>query len=106
MIDQQTLQQAVRRIVEAVNPSQVILFGSYGRDEANEDSDLDLMVIQPQVENQAEAMIFLRTILGPMGMGVDVLVFSDAEFERRSRVPGTVHYWARREGKKLYEAPH
>jgi hypothetical protein len=31
MIDQQTLQQAVRRIVEAVNPSQVILFGSYGR---------------------------------------------------------------------------
>jgi hypothetical protein len=49
-------------------------------------------------------MVYLRQLLGSLGVGVDVLVYSEAEFERRSRVPGTVHYWARREGKTLYEA--
>jgi predicted nucleotidyltransferase len=104
MIDQNTLQQAVGRIVDATQPKRVILFGSYGRDEATEDSDLDLMVIQPRVENQAATMVYLRQLLGSLGVGVDVLVYSEAEYERRSRVPGTVHYWARREGKTLYEA--
>jgi len=104
MIDQNTLQQAVGRIVDATQPRRVILFGSYGRDQATEDSDLDLMVIQPRVENQAATMVYLRQLLGSLGMGVDVLVYSEAEYERRSRVPGTVHYWARREGKTLYEA--
>jgi predicted nucleotidyltransferase len=104
MIDQNTLQQAVGRIVDATHPKRVILFGSYGRDQATEDSDLDLMVIQPRVENQAATMVYLRQLLGSLGMGVDVLVYSEAEYERRSRVPGTVHYWARREGKTLYEA--
>ena len=106
MIDEQTLQQTVQRIVDATQPIRVILFGSYGRNEANENSDLDLMVIQSQVKNQIEDMIRLRQILGSMGIGVDVLVYSEAEFERRRRVPGTVHYWASREGRTLYETAH
>ncbi len=106
MIDEQTLEQTVQHIVEAAKPSRVILFGSYGRDEADENSDLDLMIIQPHVENQIEEMVYLRQILGPMGIGIDLLVYSEAEYKRRSRVPGTVHYWARREGKTLYEAAY
>lgn len=106
MIDEQVLKQTVQHIVDAANPNRIILFGSYGRDEANEDSDLDLMVIQPHVENQIEEMVYLRQILGSMGTGVDLLVYSEAEYKRRSRVPGTVHYWASREGKTLYEAAH
>ncbi len=37
MIDERVLQQ----VVAAARPSLVILFGSYGRDSADEDSDLD-----------------------------------------------------------------
>ena len=106
MIDEQRLKQTVQHIVEAAKPSRVILFGSYGRNEATENSDLDLMIIQPHVENQIEEMIALRQILGPMGIGIDLLIYSEAEYERRSRVPGTVHYWAHREGRTLYEAAH
>ncbi len=106
MIDEQILEQTVQHIVEAAHPSRVILFGSYGRDEANENSDLDLMIIQPHVENQIEEMIYLRQILGHIGIGIDLLVYSEAEYERRSRVPGTVHYWAYREGRTLYEAAY
>ncbi len=106
MIDEQTLEQTVQHIVDAAQPSRVILFGSYGRDEADENSDLDLMIIQPHVENQIEQMVYLRQVLGAMGIGIDLLIYSEDEYKRRSRVPGTVHYWARREGKILYEAAY
>lgn len=104
MISQKTIQAAVYRIVEAVNPSKVILFGSYARGNADKGSDLDLMVIEREVSNAYEEMIRLHRAVGDVGVGVDVLVYSEAEFERRSQVPGTVLYWARKEGKVLHEA--
>lgn len=106
MINEQVLEKIVQRIVAAVQPSRVILFGSYGRGDADEGSDLDLMVIKPQVSNQYEDMLTLYKAIGPTGVGVDVLVYPEAEYERRSLVPGTVLYWARKEGRAVYEAAH
>ena len=106
MIDEQVLQQVVKRIVAASKPSRVIVFGSYGRDNADEDSDLDIMVIKPEVANKGAEMARLHEVVGDVGTGVDVLVYSDEEFERRSRVPGTVLYLARKEGRPVYEASH
>ena len=106
MIDEKILEHTVKHIVDAASPNRIILFGSYGRGEATESSDLDLMIIQPHVENQFEEMVYLRQVLGSMGIGVDLLVYSEEEYERRSRVPGTVHYWANREGRTVYEAAH
>jgi hypothetical protein len=34
---------------------------------------------------------------------VDLLLYSEAEFDRRNQVPGTVPYWAKKEGKVLYD---
>ncbi len=106
MIDEQTLQEVVKRIVAAAQPSRVILFGSHGRGDADVSSDLDLMVIKPQVVDKYREMIRLRQAVGHIGVGVDVLVYSETEYERRSQVPGTVLYWARKEGRPLYEATH
>ena len=104
MIDEQTLQEAVERIVTVARPSRVILFGSYGRGDAEAGSDLDLMVIKPEVSDKYTEMIHLHEAVGNIGLGVDVLVYSEAEYQRRSQVPGTVLYWARKEGRALYEA--
>lgn len=103
MVDEGVLQDAVRRVVLAGQPSRVILFGSYGRGDATEDSDVDLMVIKPKVSNRHQEMVDLRRAIGNIGVGVDVLVYSEDEYERRSRVPGTVLYWARKEGRSVYE---
>jgi predicted nucleotidyltransferase len=104
VISENTIQQAVARLVAAANPSKVILFGSYARGDATEDSDLDLMVIEREVQNAGEEMIRLHKAVGNVGVGVDVLVYSDGEASRRSQVPGTLLYWAFREGKVLYDA--
>jgi len=106
MISEQTIQQAVARLVAAANPSKVILFGSYARGDATEDSDLDLMVIEPEVVNQFDEMVRLRNVMGDMQVGVDLLVYSDREAFRRSQVPGTLLYWAFKEGRVMYDACH
>jgi len=104
MIDEQMLQEAVERIVAVARPSRVILFGSYGRGDADAGSDLDLIVIEPQVVDKYTEMIRLRKAVGHIGVGVDVLVYSEAEMEERRDWCTSPIYWALREGRMLYAA--
>jgi predicted nucleotidyltransferase len=104
MIDERKLQEAVQRIVAAAQPSRVILFGSYGRGDAAEDSDLDLIVIERHVEDRGEEMVRLRGAVGNIGTDVDVLVYSEAELEERRDWCTSPIYWALREGRTLYDA--
>lgn len=103
MLDFQTIQAAAKRIAAAASsPCRVILFGSYARDTADEGSDLDLMVIEQEVADTAE-YLRLRKAVGRIGAGVDVLIYAKEEAMRRSQVPGTVLYWAFKEGKVLHD---
>ena len=93
-----------RAVAAAYAPSRVIVFGSYARGDADEGSDLDLIVVEHEVPSKGEEMVRLSRAIGWVGKGVDVLVYTEREFARRSEVPGTAPYWARREGKVLYDA--
>jgi len=104
MIDEHILQQAVKRIVAAAQPSRVILFGSHGRGDADAGSDLDLMVIKPQVPDKYAEMICLHEAVGGIGVGVDVLVYSEAEIEERRDWCTSPIYGALREGRTVYVA--
>lgn len=105
MLAQQAILDAARRAAQAArSPSQVFLFGSYARGDADAGSDLDLLVIEREVPDKAAEYLNLHRAVGSIGVGVDVLVFSREEFERRSQVPGTIPYWAKKEGKLLYDA--
>jgi predicted nucleotidyltransferase len=104
MIDERKLQEAVQRIVVVAQPSRVLLFGSYGRGDADEDSDLDLIVIKRHVDDRGEEMVRLRGAVGHIGTGVDVLVYSEAEVEERRDWCTSPIYWALREGRTLYAA--
>jgi predicted nucleotidyltransferase len=81
-----------------------MVFGSYARGDADEGSDLDLLVVEKEVTDKASEYLKLHRAIGAIGVGVDVLICSQQEFERRCQVPGTVPYWANKEGKLLHDA--
>jgi len=64
MIDQNTIDEAVRILMDAAPAgSEVILFGSYARGEVNEDSDLDFLVVEPTLGSRRDEMVRLRMML-------------------------------------------
>lgn len=104
MLSPEHISDAARRLIaRAAHPAKVILFGSYARGEADEASDLDLMVVEQGLTDRANEYLRLREAVGHAGVGIDLLVVSEHEFERRSQVPGTAAYWAKKEGKILYD---
>lgn len=46
-VDEKLLETIVQRILEVAQPEKIILFGSYARGDATEDSDIDILIIQP-----------------------------------------------------------
>ena len=103
MLGPTQLAHAAARVAQAASrPATVIVFGSYARGDAVEASDLDLLVIEPELPDKADEYLRLKAAVGRMGVGVDLLLFTQDEFERRSEVPGTLAYWARKEGKVLH----
>jgi predicted nucleotidyltransferase len=104
MLSEQTLREAARLLGEAAKPARVILFGSYARGDANEGSDADFLVIEPEVRNPGAEMVRLNRVLRPLGIAADVIVYSEAEAEQRRDWCSSAVYWAFREGKVLYDA--
>jgi predicted nucleotidyltransferase len=94
MGSREIIEQAVRLLVEAAHPSKIILFGSYARGEASEDSDVDLLVIEPTLEHKRSEMVRLRNLIRPLKIPVDVLVASEEEVREWGHLPGTVLSWA------------
>lgn len=104
MLNTQQLAAAVERLVaNASRPAKVIIFGSYGRGDADDQSDLDLMVIESELPDKGAEYLRLKAAVGRLGVGVDLLLLSEREYERRSQVPGTAPYWAKKEGRVLHE---
>lgn len=84
--------------------SKVIVFGSQARGEARKDSDLDLLVVEPEVSNCFDEMARLASLLGRQLIPADVVVMSDAAFEEERTQPNTLAWRAMREG-RIHEFP-
>lgn len=97
------LPSVVERIVEQFDPLKVILFGSLARGEANYHSDVDLLIVFDEVEDERRVTVDIRRVLKDMPFAKDVVVTTREEIERRGDLVGTVLRPALREGKVLYE---
>ena len=101
MYDDGVIMEAARRIRDAAPGAQVILFGSHMRGEARQDSDLDLLVVEPVVEDAAREEVRLRRALRGLGLFADVVVVSATDAARLRDVPYSVVAVALAEGRVL-----
>jgi predicted nucleotidyltransferase len=102
MISPETLQAAISAVAADEKPKRIMLFGSYARGDAREDSDIDLLVIEDEVPDRAREMVRLRRLLRPLRIPADILVYSEKEVENWGNQPGSALYWALREGKVVH----
>lgn len=98
------LEEVVGRIVEAVHPDRVILFGSYARGDADENSDVDLLVIAPSDAPRWKRTKPILKALRGLLFAKDVVWYTPDEMERWAEEPAHFVSTVLREGRVLYAA--
>ena len=69
----------VDRIVGRFQPSRVVLFGSQARGDANEWSDVDLLVVLPNGTDRRHAAVEIHRTLGDLPVAKDIVVTTPEE---------------------------
>lgn len=103
MTTNEAISEMTERIVERFHPVRIILFGSHARGDARPDSDVDLLVVLPQVKNKRESAVQIRQILADLPVSKDVIVTSPEEIEQKGHLVSSILRPALREGVVLYD---
>lgn len=104
MIEQATLNDIVKRIVDVADPERIILFGSAARGDFGRNSDVDLLIIK----DGEDTLTLMSRIYGAMqgvGIAVDALVVSSADVERYKDSHSLIIKPALQDGVVIYESP-
>lgn len=81
--------------------AEVILFGSYARGEETPGSDLDFLVIEPEVKDHFGESVRLARLVGELGVPADVVVASEDHVREWGGLSGTMIHDALTEGKAV-----
>ena len=103
-LDENRLAEIVNRLVAALSPRAIYLFGSQLYGTPTSDSDIDIMVIvddpTPDVELHQRGYECLRG----MGLPVELHICSSARFSSWAQVVGTLQREIQQKGRLLYAA--
>ncbi|MDO8587519.1 MAG: nucleotidyltransferase domain-containing protein [Armatimonadota bacterium] len=104
MAEVKELWELTRRIVEAVRPLRIILFGSAARGEMGPDSDVDLLVVMPDGTHRRHTAQFIHTQLFGIPLAVDVLVATPTDLAKHRDNIGLIYRTILEEGREIYAA--
>jgi len=92
------------KIISAIHPQKIILFGSYAWGEPTKDSDIDLCVIHPTVIKKNKRARIVKDILYPYLHPLDIIVYTPEEVEKWGQAEGGLLKKILDNGKVLYDA--
>jgi predicted nucleotidyltransferase len=102
MIDQVFIQRAIDLLLASAPGARVIVFGSHARGEADAKSDLDLLVVEPHVDDPIAETTRLWDVVRHLRIAADIVVLSKDRFDYWKDTPNTLAYRASKEG-RAYE---
>jgi predicted nucleotidyltransferase len=103
MIDNKTISNLISRIATSVNPEKIFLFGSYATGQANEDSDIDLLVIKEISEPKYIRSIEIQRLLIGSKIPADIVVYTNDEYEKEKLIKYSFINSAIKGAKLMYE---
>ena len=92
------------RIVREFDPLQVILFGSQAREDTDQHSDIDLLVVFAELSDKRKMAIDIMDALSDLPVAKDIIVSTPEELERSRTRIGSVLRYAQQEGKILWKS--
>lgn len=101
MIDQHLLNEIVARL-QKTQPIKMYLFGSQASGTADNESDIDLLLVKDSVTSKIKEMNDARKLLRGLGKSFDVIVSSKEEFDFYRTQVNSVHHAAANYGKVIY----
>lgn len=102
-INNKLIENVKDRLVSKLDPQRIYLFGSRAYGSPKGDSDLDLvLVFSSHVHGIHDLDIKARGIIGDIGCGVDVLVYTAEVFDRRSGWCANFEHTVRNKGLLLH----
>lgn len=102
MVTRTDIRRYARRLAEEFQPRKIILFGSYARGNAGDDSDVDLLVVMDRLGDGDEEAVQMRLRV-PRSFPVDLLVKRASEVKRRAARGDSFMRTVLSEGRLLYE---
>ena len=97
------MQEIVDRLVERFHPEKIILFGSYATGDADEGSDVDLLIVAETGLPPGERFAAASRALADFPAAFDVFLKTPDEYRRRRHVVNHIVYFADKYGKVVYE---
>lgn len=103
MLAQEDIEKIVSTIAAHYRPEKIILFGSYARGNATEESDLDLLVIKETGLPRHKRAREIHKLFNPYPAPMDILVYSPDEIEKWRSVKASFVFQALEHGVVVYD---
>ena len=105
MLEKVTLNKIVTTIANAVKPKKIILFGSYANGKANDESDLDLLVVvdKTDIPKYKRARAIRKHLWGMTDIPKDIVVYTQKEIDEWVGVQSSFISDILKYGQVLYE---
>ena len=102
-IDETLIKNIVKCITNVIQPEKIILFGSYAKGEANEKSDIDILIIQPSDLPRYKRSKPVRLALKGLFPSKDIVIYTPEEVKDWETASTSFIASVLREGRVLYE---
>ncbi len=97
------IEKVALKIATHFNVDKIILFGSYAYGKPNPNSDVDLLVVMKTDRRPLQHRLEITKSLIPFHFGLDIIVRSKEEIERRISIGDFFLHEAYTKGKTIYE---